>query len=295
MNHKLFSWLLFLVLSFIWGSSFILMKEGLKELSAYEVASMRMFTAGVVLLPFALKGFCEIQRKETGLIILTGLLGSFIPAILFCVAETKIDSALAGMLNALTPLFVITAGALFFNSPVQWKKLLGVLVGFSGMLLLFFAKNGNTSSSNLFFASLILIATFCYGLNVNILNKYLKHISSIHIAAVAFVSLIVPSLIILIASGYLQHSFNDLAFIKATAASAVLGVFGTAVASVLFYMLMKRAGPLFSSMVTYGVPFVAVMWGLLAGETITLFQIVGLLIILSGVYLANRPDRERRN
>ncbi len=288
MQPKFFNWFLFVILSFVWGSSFILMKEGLKQLSAYEVAALRMFSAGIVLLPFALKAFRSIQRKEMGLIILTGMLGSFIPAVLFCVAETKIDSALAGMLNALTPLLVIIAGALFFNSPVQWKKLLGVLVGFGGMLLLFFAKTANAGNSNLFFASLILIATFCYGLNVNIINKYLKHISSLHIAAVAFVSLLIPSVIILIASGYQHHSFTDYAFIKATAASVVLGVFGTAVASVLFYMLMKRAGPLFSSMVTYGVPFFALMWGLLAGETITLLQIVGLLIILLGVYLANR-------
>ena len=128
MNSKLYNWLLFLILCFIWGSSFILMKEGLKELTAYEVAAMRMLSAGVILLPFALKGFRAIQRKDLVTIIITGLLGSFIPAILFCVAETKIDSALAGMLNALTPLFVITVGALFFKSAVQWKKLLGVLV-----------------------------------------------------------------------------------------------------------------------------------------------------------------------
>ncbi len=288
MNSKLYNWLLFLILCFIWGSSFILMKEGLKELTAYEVAAMRMLSAGVILLPFALKGFREIQRKDLGIIIITGLLGSFIPAILFCVAETKIDSALAGMLNALTPLFVITVGALFFKSAVQWKKLMGVLVGFSGMLLLFFAKDGSTSPGNLFYASLILVATFCYGLNVNIISHRLKQVGSLNIAAVAFVSLIIPSLLILVLSGYFQHSFSDLSFMKASGASAVLGIFGTAVASILFYMLMKRAGPLFSSMVTYGIPFVAVAWGLRAGETITLFQMVGLLIILLGVYLANR-------
>ncbi|MBY0476485.1 MAG: DMT family transporter [Chitinophagaceae bacterium] len=288
MTPKLYNWILFIILSFVWGSSFILMKEGLKILSAYEVAAIRMLSAGVILLPFALKGFREIQRKDIGLIILTGILGSFIPAILFCVAETEIDSALAGMLNALTPLFVITVGAVFFNASVQWKKLLGVLIGFGGMLLLFFAKAGNSGSNNILFASFILFATFCYGLNVNLINRYLKHVSSMNIAAVAFVSLITPATIVLFAAGFLQHNFTDAAFIKAAGASAVLGIFGTAAASILFYMLMKRAGPLFSSMVTYGIPFIAVMWGMLAGETITLLQVLGLLIILCGVYLANR-------
>ncbi len=288
MSPKLYNWFLFVILSFVWGSSFILMKEGLKVLTPYEVAAMRMLSAGVILLPFALKGFREIQRKDIGLLIITGLLGSFIPAILFCVAETEIDSALAGMLNALTPLFVITVGAVFFKSAIQWKKLLGVCIGFAGMLLLFFAKAGSSGSSNLLFGLFILFATFCYGLNVNLINRYLKHVSSMNIAAVAFVSLIIPATIVLVAAGFLQHNFTDAAFIRAAGASALLGIFGTAAASILFYMLMKRAGPLFSSMVTYGIPFVAVMWGLLANERITILQLVGLLIILIGVYQANR-------
>lgn len=288
MSPKLFNWFLFFILSFIWGSSFILMKEGLKELSAYEVAAMRMLSAGIILIPFAVQAFREIKRKDFGIIVLTGLLGSFIPAILFCVAETKIDSALAGMLNALTPLFVIIVGTVFFHSVTQWKKLAGVLVGFSGMLLLFFSKEGSTGSTNLIYASLILIATFCYGLNVNIISHRLKHVSSVHIAAVAFISLIIPSFALLFFSGYFQHAVTEFSFIKASSAAAVLGIFGTAIASVFFYMLMKKAGPLFSSMVTYGVPFVAVAWGLHAGEAISFLQIIGLLIILSGVYLASR-------
>lgn len=287
MESKLFNWLLFLILCLVWGSSFILMKEGLKELSAYEVAAMRMLSGGVVLLPFALKSFKRMQRKDLGFLIISGLLGSFIPAILFCVAETKIDSALAGMLNALTPLFVIIIGALLFRTSVPWKKVAGVLIGFSGMLLLFLAQKKGSANRDLFLASLIVIATFSYGLNVNLINRYLKHVASLDIAAIAFVALIIPATIVLFAAGFAQHNFSEQSVIRAISASAVLGIFGTAIASILFYMLMKRAGPLFSSMVTYGIPFVAIGWGLLAGETIGRLEIVGLLIILSGVYLAN--------
>ena len=264
------------------------MKEGLKELSAYEVAAMRMLSGGVVLLPFALNSFKRMQRKDLGLLIISGLLGSFIPAILFCVAETKIDSALAGMLNALTPLFVIIIGALLFRTAVPWKKVVGVLIGFSGMLLLFVAQKKGSANSDLFLASLIVIATFSYGLNVNLINRYLKHVASLDIAAIAFVALIIPATIVLFVAGFANHNFSEPSVIRAISASAVLGIFGTAIASILFYMLMKRAGPLFSSMVTYGIPFVAIGWGLLAGETIGQLEIVGLLIILSGVYLANR-------
>jgi drug/metabolite transporter (DMT)-like permease len=288
MHPKLFNWLLFFILCLVWGSSFILMKEGLKQLSAYEVAAMRMLSAGVVLLPFAVKSFKRIQQKDIGLLIASGILGSFIPAILFCVAETKIDSALAGMLNALTPLFVITIGALFFKSKVAWKKTAGVLIGFSGMLLLFLAQKKGTGNSDAFMALLIVLATVAYGLNVNIANRYLKHIASLDIAAIAFVSLIIPASIVLLLAGFTQHRFTDAGVVRAIGASAILGILGTAIATIVFYMLMKRAGPLFSSMVTYGIPFVAIGWGLLAGETIGQLEIIGLLIILSGVYISTR-------
>jgi drug/metabolite transporter (DMT)-like permease len=288
MNSKLYNWGLFVLLSFIWGSSFILMKEGLKELNAYEVAAMRMLSAGVILLPFALKGFQQVDKKSMGFVLLTGVLGSFIPAILFCVAETKIDSALAGMLNSLTPLCVIVIGILFFRSKTQWQKIAGVVVGFAGMVLLFLSQQSAAQETNLFYAMLVFIATLCYGINVNVLSKYLQHIPSLQIAAIAFVALIIPSLLVLWMNGFFSHSFNNASVIRAISASAVLGIFGTAIASVLFYVLMKRAGALFASMVTYGIPFVAVFFGVLAGETVTTLQIVGLLIILSGVYIANK-------
>lgn len=288
MNSKLVNWGFFVLLSIIWGSSFILMKEGLKELTAYEVAAMRMLSAGIILLPFALKGFQQVDKKSMGYVLLTGVLGSFIPAILFCVAETKIDSALAGMLNSLTPLCVIVIGVLFFRSKTQWQKIAGVVVGFAGMVLLFLNQKSAAHDTHLFYALLVFIATLCYGVNVNILSKHLQHIPSIQIAAIAFVALIIPSLIVLWFTGFFHHSFENTSVLKAVGASALLGIFGTAFASVLFYVLMKRAGALFASMVTYGIPFVAVFFGIMAGETVTALQIVGLLIILSGVYIANK-------
>jgi drug/metabolite transporter (DMT)-like permease len=288
MSEKAISWSLFSILSVIWGSSFILMKEGLKELSALEVAALRMLSAGIVLFPFAVKGIRNLSGKELTLIILSGILGSFIPAVLFCVAETKIDSALAGMLNALTPLFVVLMGVLLFQSKTNWGKVAGIIVGFSGMVLLFFAQKKQAGASDINYALLVLLATLFYGFNVNMVNRYLRHIGSTQIAAVAFAALILPSLLVLGWENFHLHNTTTNAFLKATAASVVLGVFGTAIASIFFYMLMKRTGPLFSSMVTYGIPFVAVFWGLIAGESITILQMLGLFIILAGVYITSR-------
>ena len=282
------SWALFVILSFIWGSSFILMKEGLIFFTAYEVAALRMLSAGLVLLPFAWQGWEKITRKEVGIILLTGLLGSFLPAILFCVAETKIDSSLAGMLNALTPLFVLLIGVLFFGGTTTGKKILGVVTGFGGMVLLFLSQQKEIPTGEFGYALLVLVATLCYGLNVNLVNKHLKHLGAVQIAALAFGALVPLSLVVLLAEGTFSKDLLSPTALKAGAAAIVLGIFGTAVATVLFYQLMKRAGALFSSMVTYGIPFVAVFWGVLANEVITLLQLLGLLIILIGVYLANR-------
>lgn len=282
------SWALFAGLSFIWGSSFILMKEGLKYFTAYEVAAIRMLSAGVVLLPFARKAWQQITRKEFQIIFLTGMLGSFLPAILFCVAETKIDSALAGMLNALTPLFVLLIGALFFGAKTTKEKLLGVITGFAGMVLLFLSQQKELPGGEFMYVLLVLVATICYGLNVNLVNRHLQHLGSIQIAALAFGTLIPLSLVVLLMEGTFSKDLLNPPALKAAASAMVLGILGTAVATVLFYQLMKRAGALFSSMVTYGIPFVAVFWGVLAGELITLVQLVGLFIILTGVYLANR-------
>jgi drug/metabolite transporter (DMT)-like permease len=279
-------WLLFIILSVIWGSSFILMKEGMKSLSAWEVASLRIFSAGLVLLPVAISRFRRLDRKDLPLMFLSGLLGTFFPAYLFCLAETRLDSALAGILNALTPLFTILIGTLFFRSPLPAKKWLGVGIGFSGLVMLIL--NGKELSfTNIGYSAFIIAATVCYGVNVNLVNRYLRHLRSLELASVAFALLLIPSGLVLLFTGY-ASGYGREGYFYSTGASAVLGIFGTALASVLFYMLMKRAGPLFASMVTYGIPFVALFWGVLAGESITVIQVFCLVLILGGVYLANR-------
>ncbi len=168
-------------------------------------------------------------------------------------------------------------------------KWLGMLLGFAGMLVLLLGGINTIDTSYLGYALLILLATVCYGLNVNVVNQYLKDAAPLNIANIAFTALIIPNLLILAATGYftspevLTEEWN-----RATLISLFLGVVSTAAASVIFYLLMKRAGPVFASMVTYGIPFVALGWGLLDGETVTYTQVEGLLVILLGVRIANK-------
>ena len=291
LNNSVINWLLFIILSFIWGSSFILMKEGLIALTAFQVASLRVISSGMVLLPIAIRHFRAVPRNKLGLIFLSGVLGSLLPAYLFCIAEVHIDSALAGTLNALTPVFVIIMGALFFRSKTSFYKIVGIAVSLMGSVLLFFAQPGFRENSNITDVLLVVIATMMYGINVNMVGKFLRDTPSLHIASLALSLNAIPALIVLWFTGYFSEDIFSRSMLIATGFTFILGIMGTALASVLFYMLIKRAGMVFSSMVTYAIPIVAVMWGIFYGEEIGWKQVIFLMIILSGVYVANRTTK----
>jgi drug/metabolite transporter (DMT)-like permease len=263
------------------------MKEGITHLSAYQVATIRILSAGLVLLPVAVQQWKNIPFNKLGYVFLSGILGSFFPAYLFCLAETKIDSSLAGFLNSLTPVFTILTGLLFFGQVFQLHKIVGVSIAIGGMLLLLFAK-GSINMQFLSYASFALVATILYGFNINLVGRHLQQTSSLAVVSVSFALLLVPCFIILWATGYFSLPLTQKGVLYSSGASALLGIMGTAVATILFYVLIKRAGGLLASMVTYGIPFIALSWGLLAGESVNGWQVVGLVIILAGVYVTTR-------
>jgi drug/metabolite transporter (DMT)-like permease len=212
-----------------------------------------------------------------------------LPAFLFCIAETQINSSLAGIVNALTPLFAILIGVLFFEMPFIWKKVTGVLVGFLGLCLLFLPKsNGMAFDNNQWYALFVVVATIFYGINPHLIVKYLKGVNSLHIASVGLSFLAIPAFFILWMTGYFANFSTSPDFLRATGAGVILGVFGTAIAQILFLMLLKRTGVVFSSLATYLMPFVAIAWGVYYGEKVTSWEFVCLGVILSGVYFANK-------
>lgn len=281
-------WILFIGLSFIWGSSFILMKEGMKSLGPFQVASIRIASAGLVLLPLAPKVYPTVPRGKWGLILISGLLGTFIPAYLFCIAETRIDSGLAGIMNALTPLFTLLIGTFFFQSRIHWMKWTGVTLGFLGMVMLIWSGRKGQGFGDTAFAGFALLATVMYGINVNLVTHYLQGFGSRQITTVALTLLSIPALLILALSGFFTMPDKNQQWFLSTGASMLLGMMGTGAATLMYYLLLKRAGGLFSTMVTYGIPFVALFWGTLAGEHVGLTQLLCLLVILSGVLIAQR-------
>jgi drug/metabolite transporter (DMT)-like permease len=286
-TNRFLNWILFIALSIIWGSSFILMKAGMQQLTPYQVASIRMLTAGLILLPVTVKRIRQMPTQKLSYVVLSGMLGSFFPAFLFCIAETRIDSALAGILNALTPICVIVVGSLFFHRLTTKYQLIGVMIGFAGLCFLFLTK-GSINLSFISYALLVPIATLSYGINVNVVNRHLHDIPSLNIASFAFTALIIPSFILLCLTGFFSLNMGNSNLLLSVGAASLLGISGTALATILFYILLKKSGPVFSSMVTYGIPFVSLFWGWLAGEAITLLQLCCLVMILAGVYISRR-------
>lgn len=289
MSNRLVSWMLFVVLCLIWGSSFLLMLIGLRELNAWQVASLRLFAAGLVMLPFAFNVAKRIPKEKLWYIILSGFLGSFFPAFLFCLAETRLDSSFAGTLNSLTPVFVIIVGASFFNLKVNARQVAGILISFTGSICLFLSKSGQTG--DLMYIGFIILATFFYGLNVNMVSKRLTSVASFDIAVIAFSFLTIPSLIILLAFHTQDLNLAQSSVLWSVLASATLGILGTTIASILFYALLKRAGGVFASTVTYGIPFVAIGWGLANNEKITVAVVGSLLLILLGIVITNLKQK----
>lgn len=284
-SQKLASWGLFCLLALVWGSSFILMKEGAKALTGWQIGGIRIFSAALVFLPFAVFSIRKVPVEKLPVLILTGLLGNLFPAFLFGIAiQQEIESSLAGILNSLTPLFVIVIGALFFKKRVAAKKVIGVLIGFAGLVLLSVTK-GPVTLSEIGFTLLILLATIFYGLNVNLITTYLKGVDPFQVATISIASLLVPTAVVLY---FNPVSLTTAAVQHSVLACVALGIMGSSVATALYYILIKKAGGLFASLVTYAVPVVAIFWGLLADEKVGVVQLGCLGIILGGVFLANK-------
>lgn len=285
MESKQIKWGYLLVLSLVWGSSFILIKKGLIGLSAIQVGSLRIIFAALFLLLIGFKSLSLIPREKWKYIALTSVFGTFIPAFLFALAQTEIDSSVSSILNSLTPLNTLILGALVFGVSFQRRQVWGVIIGLIGSLLLVFNGAMHHPDQNYYYAILVVIASICYAVNVNLIKRFLSDLTPLSITTGNFLFLVFPALTILYFTGFydvlavekVQHSVY---FIM------ILGVIGTGIANILFFKLIQISSPVFATSVTYLIPVVAFCWGLLDNEMLTAVQFVGAFIILIGVYLS---------
>ena len=289
MPLKNLKWIYLILLSLVWGSSFILIKKGLVGLSPLELGSFRILFASIFLILVGFKSLLKISRKQWKWIVLSAFLGSFFPVYLFAFAETEIDSAVASILNASTPLMALIFGVFFFRIGFTQNKGIGVLIGLIGALGLIFSGAEVNPDQNYFYSGLVIIAAGCYAINVNIVKRYMYDISALGIAAGNFLVLLLPSIIVLYLTGF---SFGEITEDPEIFLSVfyvlILGVIGTGIALIIFNKLIQISDPVFSTSVTYTIPLVGLGWGVLDGEVFSRFQLASAGIILLGVFLVNR-------
>ncbi|MFN3755977.1 MAG: DMT family transporter [Flavobacterium sp.] len=285
MDNRQLKFLFLGILAVIWGSSFILIKRGLTGLDPYQLGALRMVFAALFLLVIGFKSIAQIQLRHWKYIAITAIFGTFIPVFLFSVAQTEISSSVSAILNSLTPLNTLLIGILLFSIDFQRRQIFGVFFGLAGSILLIWNGAVNNPDQNYNYAILLVLASICYALNVNIIKTYLSDLSPLSITTGNFVVMVIPAFLVLIFSGFfeavqLPETQNVLIYIL------ILGIIGTALANILFFKLIKISSPVFASSVTYLIPVVAFLWGLVDNESLTFIQLIGAMIIMVGVYLS---------
>jgi drug/metabolite transporter (DMT)-like permease len=287
MESKQLKWVLLTVLSLIWGSSFILIKKGLIGLTPIQLGSLRILFAGIFLLAIGFKSISKISLQQWKFIAITAFFGTFIPAYLFAIAQTEIDSSVSSILNSLTPLNTLVLGSIAFGLQFKRNQIFGVIIGLFGSALLILNGAMNHPEQNYYYALLILIASLCYATNVNLIKKHLSGMAPLSITTGNFLVLLLPAALILYFTDFLEvvsvpQVQNSMLFI------VILGVIGTGIANIIFFKLIQLSSPVFATSVTYLIPIVAFFWGLLDNEMLTPIQFLGAFIVLIGVYLSSK-------
>jgi drug/metabolite transporter (DMT)-like permease len=294
-NFNFKSVVLLIVLSIIWGSSFILMKKGLLAYSASQVASLRILIAGSIFLPYIIKQFKTIPWHKFKFIFWFAVLEIGLPPYLYTFAQEHVDSSTAGILNSLVPLFTLFSGIILFKMRFNWLTAFGVFVGLLGAFIITFIKSGSSSVSILDFSNhwglLIVIATLFYGIASNILKENLGDVSSMMITSLSFVTVAIPAGIYLFTTDFIYIPLSQAQNLHSLLAITILSVFGSALAMFLFNILVKLSNALFASFVTYLIPFVSLFWGWLDSENISLFHFSSLIVIFIGIYIANAGEK----
>lgn len=279
--------LLVIALTLVWGSSYILMKKALVVFSPVQMAALRITLSFLFTIPFLYKAITTIPTKQFPKITLVGLLGTGIPAFLFAFSMTKINSGVNGVINSLSPLFTVVSGYLFWHIIPKKINFIGVLIGFMGALLLVLSKQHNSAENTILYAILPVIATFCYGTNSNLVKIYFPKVNALHVTAIAMAIIGIPALSFIAFTIPLSITTHP-HFYKSFGALLFLSGVGTVISWMLFYKLVQRTDALFAASVTYLIPIVAISWGLYDGEIFTAIQLLGMCLILVGVYFVSR-------
>lgn len=292
MNADKEKWVLLIILSIIWGSSFILIKKSLEHFSPYQVGALRVLIAGIILMPIAISKYKLFPKKHLKWLILAAFTGNFIPMFLFPIAETEVSSSIAGIINSMMPIFVIIVGALVWKFETTKQQIFGTLISFTGVCLLAFGGDGEGGKFKLIPILLLLLATLCYAMSTTTVKSKLMEVSSTVLSAFVFsFVLFFPSVIALTFTRFFSTFSLDEKNLTGLMFVSLLSVFGTGLAMMMNYRLLKVSSPLFASTVTLLMPIVAIIWGFLDGEKLSIMQFIGAGIIIAGlIFLRAKPN-----
>ena len=294
MSLRLRKWGTLVILSLIWGSSYILIKKGLTGLTPIQLGSLRVIVTTLLIAPIGYQKIKHIPKEKMKWVAFSAFVGSFFPAYLFAFAETEISSSVTAVMVSLTPLFTLLISVIIFGEELLKKQVLGVLIGFTGIIVL--VNNELISSSfNILYVMFIVLAAICYAINANVLKYKLSNIPALGIVFMSFLFMFIPAFIILCFSSFPFSDFaSDPLIIESIIYIVILALFGTAIAKVLYIKLLAISTPVFSVSTTYLMPVVAIFWGLLDGEEFKLTQFTGTAIILLGVYLVTKKKAPKK-
>lgn len=290
-NKNLIAWLLLILLAIIWGSSPILIKKALIKLDPFEIGALRLTLASLVLFPFLAKNLKEIQRKDYFILFASGIVGNVLPYFLYPIAQTKIDSATSGVLTSLTPFFALIVGVGFYKLKATKNNIIGLIVGFLGTSLLIIFSNEKDGFTADLFGLFVVVATLLYGINLNLVKYHLNHLKPITITSFSIVSILPITIYILLNfTPFLSHISDFKSYSLEFGYVFILGVLGTSIATIVFYNVIKIKDTVFASMVTYLMPIVAIVLGVIDGEIINAIQLFGMALILSGVIINGKNN-----
>lgn len=289
----LVNWLLFLLLAITWGSSFILMKYGLVSFSYSQIGLLRIALAFWFMVLIGFRRFIRLQKKDILPLVAVGMFGNAIPYMLFPLAVTELPSGLVGILNSLVPLFTLIIGLIWFKFKVGLPAVTGILLGFGGAVYLL-TPDLNMQGANMTYGIYPILATICYGLSINIISSKLQHLDSISITLLSLLFVGLPATFVILTGDFLEIMTTDPKAWTSLGYIAILGIVGTSLAVIMFNQLIKKAGSLFSASVTYAIPVVALIWGVVDGEDLGTRHVIGMLAIILGVYIINVRQRLRK-
>jgi len=292
-HHPALPWIMFISLALIWGSSFILMKRGLTSFTYTQVGTLRVSIAAVFMSVIGFRHFKLFARKDLVSLAIVGFLGNAIPYVLFPLAVNHLDSGVVGIINSLVPLFTVLIGGWFFGQKATGTQWQGVAVGLLGAVLLILPfeeilSGGFAIEGELGYGFFGVLATMMYGTSVNTLKTNLPHLKALTITTLSLATAAPFTIAFSLLSGVTEvfktdpNAWTNFGYI------AVLGILGSGIAVIIFNRLIQITTALFSSSVTYAIPVVAILWGIWDGEHILWNHLLGLGVIITGIYLVNR-------